>query len=51
MILIQVSVVDEVTGAVKEQFAVANEGVYGYQVEQVFESLAKKVAAIVDQSY
>lgn len=50
-LLIQVTVYDDETREVGQQFVRHYEGSYGYEVEKVFDVLGQKVAKVIDPDY
>lgn len=50
-VLIQVTIYDDETGAVYEQYIDNYSGEYGYEVARIFDHLGQKIAKKIDPSY
>ena len=50
-VLIQVTIYDDETGAVYEQYVENYSGEYGYEVARTFDQLGQKIAKKIDQTY
>lgn len=51
MVLIQVTIYDEDTHAVQEQFVEQYGGSYGWEIERVFSNLGEKIAKKIDPEH